>query len=117
MKKGLMRRACAYNAAIITPVDPRTYTRVLVTIAQNQEILVQKTENELTITESGVLLQLTQNETLAFRPSLKSEMGRRIGSPAYLQIRAYTDEYDAPGSENFEIDVIDSLSEEVLSDD
>lgn len=115
MDKGLMRRACSYTAAILTPVDPHTYSKILVTFAQDQEILIQKTENDLVITEDGVLVQLTQAETLSFRPSLKSVMGRRVGSPAYLQIRAYAGEYDAPGSQSFEIDVVDSHSEEVLS--
>lgn len=107
-------RACAYNAVIRTAINPTEYSKILVTFAQDQQILIEKTENELTIGDDGVVVSLTQEETLLFKPSAKSVMGRRIGSPAYLQIRAYKSAYDAPGSKQFEIDVLDSQSEEVL---
>lgn len=114
MKKGLMKRACSYNVAVATSVDARTYSKILVTFAQDQEILITKTEADFDVQEAGFTVQLSQEETLQFRPSLKSVMGRRIGSPVYMQVRAYRTNYDAPGSDNYEIDVIDSHSEEVL---
>ena len=118
MATGLITRVCSYEAAILTPAPPSHYTRIVVTFSQNQEILATKTEQDqgrgMTLGEDGIVVSLTQEETSRFAPSLESPMGRRCGEPAYMQIRAYASPYEAPGSCDWEMDVLDSLSEEVL---
>lgn len=109
-------RACSYSAAIDTPEPPTNYSRVVVTFAQNQRILVSKELSEMSVTEDGVLVELTQEETARFRPSEKSPMGRLTGGKAFMQIRAYKEPTDAPGSECWGIPVLDSLNQEALSD-
>lgn len=119
MATGLITRVCSYEAAITTPNPPSYYSRIVVTFSQNQEILVTKTEQDvgqgMTLGDSGIVVTLTQEETSRFSPSRESPMGRRRGDPAYMQIRVYASPYDAPGSFSWEMDVLDSLSEEVLS--
>lgn len=110
----LITRACSYSANIYTPINPNEYSSIVVTFSQDQEIIVQKNKNNLEISDSFVRVNLTQEETKAFRPSGKSEMGRKTGAPAYMQIRAYRGTHDAPGSGNWAIEVADSLSDEVL---
>ena len=110
-------RACSYSVAIDMPEPPTNYSRVVVTFAQNQRILVSKELAEMSATDDGVFVELTQEETARFRPSEKSPMGRLTGSNAFMQIRAYKEPTDAPGSECWEIPVLDSLNQEVLSDD
>ena len=109
-----IKRACTYRALIKSAINPTEFTKILVTFSQDQEILVQKTLNDMSVTSDGILVTLTQEETLRFRPTGKSIMGRRIGSPAYMQIRAYRSASEVPGSKQFELNVIDTQSEEVL---
>ena len=109
-----IRRACTYSAAITTPSAPSTYEAIEVTFAQDQEIIITKTKDDLTLSDEGVLVELTQDETKLFLPSLKSPMGERQGGKAYMQIRVYTNSYDAPGSDCWAIDVLDSLNMGVL---
>jgi len=119
MATGLITRVCTYEAAITTPAPPSHYSRIVVTFSQNQEILVTKTEQDvgqgMALGDSGIVVTLTQEETSLFSPSRESPMGRRCGDPAYMQIRTYASTYEAPGSCSWEMDVLDSLSEEVLS--
>lgn len=107
-------RACSYKALILTPQNPSAYSEILVTVAQDQEIKITKRATDLEFGDEGVVVTLTQEDTLQLRPSKTSVMGRRCGAPAYMQIRAYAAPGDAPGSANWELDVIDSQSEEVL---
>ena len=109
-----IKRACSYSAGIITPSAPSTYSAIEVTFAQDQEIILSKTKNELTLADDGVLVELTQEETRLFLPSVRSPMGERQGGKAYMQIRVYSNAYDAPGSDCWAIDVLDSLNKEVL---
>lgn len=110
----MIRRACTYGAAIATPENPSSYEAIVVTFAQDQEIVVEKTKDELTLSDEGVLVELTQEETKRFLPSTKSPMGERQGGKVYMQIRAYSSVSDAPGSDCWLIDVFDSLNTEVL---
>ena len=110
-----IKRACSYSAVIRCAIDPTEYSRILVTFSQDQQILVEKEKNQMTVTSEGIIVELSQEETLRFRPSGKSIMGRRTGSPVYMQIRAYRSTYDAPGSKQFMLNVVDTQSEEVLS--
>ena len=97
------RRACSYEATIKTPVDPSTYSAILVTFRQG-DIIVNKTEDDVTLTSTSVVVQLTQEETALF------EAKKNV----YLQIRCYASTYDAPGSRIWALKVEDSLNDEVL---
>lgn len=101
-----IRRACSYEATIKTPVDPAEYSAILVTFAQNNQILVNRSIGDagLTINEDSVVVQLSQEDTLLFQAN----------TTAFLQIRCYKATYDAPGSKVWAIDVFDSLNTEVL---
>jgi hypothetical protein len=99
-----IRRACSYQATIRTPKPPDTYLAILVTLQQDGENLVSKDLEELTCDETSVIVQLNQEETKQFV----------AGIPAYLQIRCYAAEYDAPGSACWQLDVFPSLDDQIL---
>lgn len=109
-----IKRACSYTAVIKCAIDPTEYTRILVTFSQDQQIVIEKTESQMLVSSDGIIVNLSQDETLQFRPTGKSVMGRRTGSPVYMQIRAYKSTYEAPGSKQFALEVVDCQSEEVL---
>ena len=98
------RRACSYEATIRTPVAPSNYSAILVTFQQGGVNLVQKALEDLTLTETSVVVQLTQAETALFEAKKN----------AYLQIRCYASEYNAPGSKIWPLKVEDALDDEVL---
>jgi len=97
------RRACSYEATIKTPVDPSTYSAILVTFRQG-DIIVNKTEDDVTLTSTSVVVQLTQEETALFEAKKK----------VHLQIRCYASEYDAPGSKIWTMVVEDALDDMIL---
>lgn len=98
------RRACSYEATIKTPVDPSHYSAILITFQQGGNNLVEKTENDVTLTSTSVIVKLTQAETALFEA--KKNM--------YMQIRCYAATYDAPGSKVWQIPVEAALNDEVL---
>ena len=110
----MIQRACTYSAAIKTPANPNEYSEIVIVFSQNQREILKKEKQDLILTEEGVFLQLTQEETLLFKPSIVSVMGRAKGQPAYLQIRAYREEYEVVGSKSWKIEVYDTQNEEVL---
>ena len=61
-----MRRACSYQATIRTPQAPGDYSEMLLTIQQKGQNLINKTKDELTINETSVIVNLTQQETAQF---------------------------------------------------
>lgn len=109
-----IKRACSYSAAITTPINPANYSAIVVTFAQDQEIIIEKQKSELELTSSGVVVHLLQSETALFIPSKKSPMGAKTGGKAYMQIRVYASDENAPGSDCWPIEVYDSLSDEVI---
>ena len=98
-------RACSYTATIQTPEDPTNYSAILITFAQDGTNLINKTESDVTFDDNKVIVQLDQNETKTFT----------CGKKAYLQIRCYESQYNAPGSMVWGIDVYPALNDEVLS--
>ena len=100
-----LRRACSYQANIKTPEAPDTYSAILVTFQQNQQNLFNLDKSQLIIGEEMVTVQLDQEQTRQFQ----------AGVPAFLQIRAYKSQYDAPGSKVWTLDVYPALNDEVLS--
>lgn len=112
-----IRRACSYAATITTPEAPGEYSAILVSFAQDQQIVhsFELGDPEIVVNANDVTVQLSQEQTKAFQPSAGSPMGIQAAGPAYLQIRCYKSTYDAPGSKTWAIEVYDSLEMEVLS--
>lgn len=100
------RRACSYICRITPPEAPATYSDVLVTFQQNMTNLVTKDLTDLTVEDGAFIVKLTQAETKLFA----------AGVQAYLQIRCYAAEYNAPGSACWPIDVLPSLNDEILGE-
>lgn len=99
-----IRRVCSYNCTVQTPKSPDTYTEILVTFEQNQQIIITKTQEDITINADTIEINLTQEETALFEGC----------SYCFMQVRCFADEYDAPGSAIFKIPVQRSLNEEIL---
>lgn len=97
-------RACSYEATIETPKDPTTYSAVLVTFQQDGTNLINLTEDDISISDNKIIVQLDQEQTKLFA----------CGKKALLQIRCYASQYDAPGSAVWAIDVCPALNDEVL---
>jgi len=110
----MIQRACTYGVVIKTPTDPNDYSQIVIVFSQNQREILKKNKQDLILTEKGVSFTLTQEETLLFKPSIPSVMGRAKGQPAYLQIRAYKDANEIIGSKSWKIEVYDTQNEEVL---
>ena len=97
-------RCCSYEAGIQTPVDPSTYSKILVTFSQNGRKIIVKEKADLTLLTDGVKVKLTQEETaLLTAPGV-----------AMLQFRAYTSQYNAPGSRMWAIEVYPTNNERIL---
>ena len=99
-----IKRACSYQATIETPKAPSTYSEILVTFQQGGVNLIQKGLADLETDENNVTVNLNQEETKRFVAAI----------PAYLQIRCYAEEYDAPGSKVWPLDVLPALDDQIL---
>lgn len=99
-----IRRACSYQASIRPPQSPGSYSALLLTISQNGQNLINKTAQQLTLTDTQIIVKLTQAETKQFT----------AGVPAYMQLRCYSSAYNAPGSKVWALDVYPALNDEVL---
>ena len=99
-----IRRACSYIVRIKTPIPPESYSSKLVTIQQKKRNLVSKKDAQLTIEDNRVVMKLTQAETQPFE----------AGVIAYLQFRGYIDEYNAPGSKCWPVEVWPALDDQIL---
>lgn len=114
---GGIHRAGTYPATIKTPKAPTEYSAIQVTFSQNQQVLVTKElgDEGLTLNGDAVEVVLTQQETLRFQPSAGSAMGAVKSPPAFLQIRCYASDLEAPASACWPIAVYDSLTSNVLA--
>ena len=112
-----IHRAGTYPATIKTPKAPTEYSAIQVTFSQNQQVLVTKQlgDTGLTINGDVVEVTLTQTETLQFQPSVGSPMGAVKSPPAFLQIRCFASDLEAPASACWPIPVYDSLTQNVLA--
>lgn len=112
-----IHRAGTYTCTIKPPLDPSEYSEILVSFAQNQQIVVEKklSDSEITIQDDAVAVTLTQDETLLFQPSAGSPMGNVRGPLAFIQIRCYKSTTDAPASAVWPLEVYDALNQEVLA--
>lgn len=100
-----IRRACSCVVTIKTPKAPETYSAMLFTVEQDGEILVSKNLGDLTWDDDYVYAKMTQEETAQFT----------AGVPAWMQLRLYASEYDAPGSCVKQVEVWPSIDDQILS--
>lgn len=98
-------RCCSYEVGIKTPVDPSTYSKILVTFSQNGRQVIVKEKADLTLLNDGVKVKLLQTETSLFTAP----------GDAMMQLRAYTSQYNAPGSKMWAIPVYPTNNEEILT--
>ena len=112
-----IHRAGTYPVTIKTPQAPSEYSSILVTFAQNQQIIVEKGTGDsgFSTTADAVEVTLTQDETLLFQPTVGSPMGGTRAPLAYIQIRCYKSSLDAPASAVWPLEVYDALNQEVLT--
>ena len=99
-----IRRACSYSATIKTPKDLSSYSEILVTFQQNKTNLISKHLEDITISGDSIVVKLNQTETKQFV----------AGKTAFLQIRCFAAEYDAPGSSAWPLDVRPALDDTIL---
>lgn len=102
-----IKRVCSWACTVKTPKSPDTYSEILVSFEQNQQVVLNKTKNDITISGDVIEINLTQEETSNFESD----------SCCFMQVRCFADEYDAPGSAIFRIPVQRALSEEILGGD
>lgn len=99
-----MIRACSYSGMIDTPDSPSEYSVIQVTVKQGS-VEITKELQDLELTDTSIIFSLDQTETKQFS----------CGETAFIQVRCYKSQYDAPGSEIWGIPVLPSLNDEVLS--
>ena len=106
-----MIRATTPKHMFIFDTDPSVYERILITYAQNGEIIIEKGKDDLTIeeiTDSGVQkynawFRLTQEEANKFSAKMVA-----------VQVRVLTTSGEALASEQMSFRVEDVLNDEVL---
>ena len=111
-----MIRATTPKHIFTFETDPSDFARILITYAQNGEIVMEKNKEDLqvdpiTIPSGKVVgynawFRMTQEETKAF----KAEPGKQVS----VQVRVLTYAGEALASEKRTISVLDVLNDEVL---
>ena len=97
-------RACSYTATIQPPEDPANYSAILVTFQQDGTNLINLDEDDVTISDGKIIVNLDQTQTKLLA----------CGKKVLMQIRCYASQYEAPGSAVWAIDVWPALNDEVL---
>ena len=103
-----IRRACSYKTTIQMPETASNYSSILVTFQQNKQNLINLDQTLILTDEDddkAIIVQLDQTQTKLFA----------AGVPAFLQVRAYKSQYEAPGSKVYTLEVFPALNDEVLS--
>lgn len=98
-----IRRACSYTAVFTLPENAANYSAMVVAISQGKQLVITKNREDLDLSGKTATVKLLQEETLLLREGF-----------AQIQLRAYKAPYVAPGSKIFTVDVLPSLTEEVL---
>lgn len=94
------------------PIQTSTCKEIQVTYKQDEVSLIKHYQNNtlpegMTLNGKEVIVQLTQEETKAFKP----------GSGIYAQVRVLTNDELAYASQMFNVFVDNVLNEEILKDD
>ena len=111
-----MIRATTPKHSFIFTVDPSEFDKILITYKQGGNIVLEKTEADLTFeeqenpcsgeTEYVAWYRLSQEETKLFSPT--------GGTNCQVQVRVLTNEGEALASDKKTISVQDVLNDEVL---
>ena len=110
-----MIRATTPKHTFIFDEDPSLYSRILITYAQGNQVVMEKNKDDLTIetvitpcetTEYHAWFRLTQDETKAFQAT--------PGNQVKVQVRVLTPAGEALASDKKTISVQDVLNDEVL---
>lgn len=111
-----IRRAGSFACTIEPPLAPSEYSAIQLTFSQDQQIIITKNLGDTGLAVSGTKLTitLTPAETLQFRPTGGSPMGRKTGGPAVMQLRCWKSASDAPASPCWGLPVFDCNSEEAI---
>ena len=99
-------RSGSYSCTNQPPKDPSTYSKMLITFAQNGQNLVVLDENDVTISGSDIIVELTQEQTALFTP----------GKPAWVQGKFYAAPNDVPVTPEWIIDVLPVLNDTILGE-
>lgn len=99
-----MRRASTPLHEFEIPIDPTTIAKIKLTYSQNDEIVLQKTEADLTNNGNVWSIELTQEETNLFK-----------ADPADVQLRILTKEGKSIPSQIMKIYVGPVLDDEVMT--
>lgn len=100
----LFIRSCSFVTTFTPPKAPDTYSKIQVTMSQDDDILINKGLEDLECDETRVIFRLSQEETKLFT----------AGIPAEIQIKCFQTTYDAPGSAVFSFPVYDALNDNIL---
>ncbi len=100
-----MRRATTPTHTFTLPFDASMVSRFLLTYKQGAKIVLEKTEEDMTVDGNTWSVKLTQNETNRFTSA----------SDVVVQVRVLTPAGDALVSDPMELRVRDVLNDEVLT--
>lgn len=99
-----MKRATTPTHEFFLPIEAEMIKRFLLTYSQNENVVLEKRENDMTVDGNVWRIKLTQEETNLFS-------GDKI---AYAQIRVLTTGGDALASSRYPISVLPVDNDEVL---
>ena len=100
-----MIRATTPTHEFVLPFDYEQFVgKILITYSQDDEIVVEKTENDIAIVGNSISIKLTQEETAVFKPNKYVK----------VQVRILTLGGEALASDIISKPVCDVLNDEVL---
>ena len=124
-----MIRATTPKHIFTFDTDPSAFSRILVTYSQDNCIVLEKTEDDMTfdtvtdsttgeVTEYIAWTRLTQEDTLKFKPE-RAAQGKCGGkhSKVYVQVRVLTSSGEAMASDPYQVEVFDVFNDEVLENE
>lgn len=102
-----MRRATTPLHKFTFPVSPETFEKILITYSQGRKIVMEKTRDDLSISDNSVSFQMTQEEANKFK----------VNEPVSVQVRALTYAGNAVASKVIQISVGEVLNDVILERD
>ena len=114
-----MFRATTPKQVFIFNINPALFSKILITYAQGDDIILEKTQDDLQFeerfnescnrTEYRAWFRMTQEEA--------NEFNARSTKKVYVQVRALTDDDEALASKIHQVYVNDVLDDEVLTNE
>lgn len=104
-KPQLIRRATTPKQTFTLDLENvADLSEILITYAQRGVIMIERTKDSMIIEDNKVSFRLTQEETLSLRDNI----------PVEIQVRVFTSDNNALGSDIFEVSVGRVLNDEVF---